>query len=299
MARTKATRTDFSVGAITNDLPESQQPFILMHAVEGFGKSSLAACLPDPVFLMVGQDKGVLDLIKMRRIKKVRYVPTPAKSWMDIVAIISEMIAMDDFKLSSLVVDGINLAEPLLVDYLVDTKYGGSRDKATMYNKVYKDYVGQEFAKLITSLQRLQETKNCMIFMTAHTAVLKFKNPDAEDFGIYGPAMSHEALVEIIRPCSACLFGQHLTFTKEDANKKIKGYGGTEKVIFATRQATHIAKNRYGLPDQIDCPEPGESLNPMQPTWDLLCHLITEGKQRQEQLESTEEIPETIASNAA
>ncbi len=53
------------------------------------------------------------------------------------------------------------------------------------------------------------------------------------------------------------LFADYHTEVIEEGNRK-KGRGGTRRVFYTTHTATYEAKNRHGLPEEIEMGESGK-----------------------------------------
>ena len=45
------------------------------------------------------------------------------------------------------------------------------------------------------------------------------------------------------------------TVTAKNRDGKVKGIGGTDRVLYAERRDAFDAKNRYGMPPEVDVPD--------------------------------------------
>ena len=50
------------------------------------------------------------------------------------------------------------------------------------------------------------------------------------------------------------LFGKFVTITEKSKTGVIKGIGGTDRILYTERRDAFDAKNRYGMPAEIDIP---------------------------------------------
>lgn len=93
-----------------------------------------------------------------------------------------------------------------------------------------------------------------MIIMLGHTQVKPYKNPMGEDFDRYVADVHHKTWGVTHKWADAVLFGTFLTIT-EKKNNKVKGIGGTERVLYTERRDAYDAKNRYNMPEEIEIPD--------------------------------------------
>ena len=115
---------------------------VVIYGPEGIGKSSLAACFPDPVII---DTEGGTAHMDVRRIDK-------PGSWEELLGIVKEVAATPDI-CKTLVIDTADWAEQLIVTYLCE-KYKQSSIESFGYGKGYT-YMAEEFARLLMSLDRV------------------------------------------------------------------------------------------------------------------------------------------------
>lgn len=89
------------------------------------------------------------------------------------------------------------------------------------------------------------------IVMTAHLRISKFANPAGSTFNYYEPALHDKGSSIVVDWCDEVLF---LT-TKIDVRSEDEGFnktraiaiGGTERIIYTSEAASHVAKNRLNM----------------------------------------------------
>jgi hypothetical protein len=95
--------------------------------------------------------------------------------------------------------------------------------------------------------------------MLGHVQVRPFKNPLGADYDRYVCDVHHKTWGVTHKWADAVLFGTFRTVLDEKKGTKPKGIGGADRVLFCERRDAYDAKNRYGMPEELDIPnEPAE-----------------------------------------
>src|SRR4051794_26729271 len=95
----------------------------VIHAVEGFGKTSLGASTPRPVFIESREETGLEALINNGRLPETPRFP-PCPSWRDVNDAIDRLIE-EDHPYRTLVMDTINGSERLNHEMVCTRDFGG------------------------------------------------------------------------------------------------------------------------------------------------------------------------------
>ena len=219
---------------------QTQKPLRLMIVgVEGVGKSTAGAAMPNPVFLC-GED----GLVGKQFAETASFTPS---SWGDVIQFCDELVAANGAGYKTLVVDTLDWLEPLLYAHVV-----ASAKKAEIrsiedfgYGKGY--IVAQQEARNL--LARLDRLNGCglAVCILAHCAVKTFHNPDGDDFDRYEPKANAKIAGLFREWCDAVLFAQFEQFIKKDG-MKAKAIGGENRIVHTVHSAAWDAKNRFGLP---------------------------------------------------
>ena len=246
-----------------------------LHAVEGWGKTSLATHGPKPVFLQSRGETGLETLIQSGQVKETAHFPQ-ADTWEDAGAQVRFLID-EEHPYKMLVIDTVNGLERLCHEFVCHRDFGDDwGDKGfTGYMRGYEVSLA-EWRLFLNDLDELRSIKRMTIFLLAHTRVKGFKNPDGPDYDRYMPDMHEKTWGLTHKWLDAVFFGNFETIVKtgktEDATKKGKASGGNIRVLYAQRTSAFDAKNRFGMPEEI---EMGDS---SAEAWSQLIKAIKEGK---------------------
>lgn len=211
---------------------------VVIYGSEGIGKSSLAACFPDPLFI---DTEGGTAQMDVRRIDK-------PQSWEELLAIVQEVAATPDV-CKSLILDTADWAEQLIVSFLC-TKYKQNSIESFGYGKGYT-YLAEEFTKLLYAFDRVIAA-NIHVVITAHAKMRKFEQPD--EMGAYDRwemKLSKQVAPLLKEWCDLLLFCNYQTFIVTSENNTQKAQGG-KRVMYTSHHPAWDAKNRVHLPEVLE-----------------------------------------------
>lgn len=226
---------------------------VVIYGPEGIGKSTLASRFPDPVFIDTEGSTKELDV--------ARY-PAPM-SWNDIITQVEDTAAEAPCK--TLIIDTADWAEQFCIKAICQKNgVGGIEDFG--YGKGYV-YVSETFAELLRACDKCIEAGINVVF-TAHAMMRKFEQPD--EMGAYD--RWEMKLTKKVAPllkewADMVLFCNYKTDVITDQNTKSKKATGGRRVVYTSHHPCWDAKNRYGLPDQMEM------------SFDGIAHLFTNTKQ--------------------
>lgn len=210
---------------------------IVIYGPESTGKTTLAAAMPEPVFLDTEDGSAHLDICRAE-----------IKSWKDMQAAID---AVRDGKVSAktLVIDTIDWAEKMLTeDICARAKKTGLEDFG--YGKGYT-FLAEAFSKFLRDLDTLIE-RGITVCVLAHSTVKRFEAPDgAQPYDRYELKLSRQVSPLVKEWCDALLFLNWDTRIKQTDGPKGKGIGGKERIIHSVHSAAWDAKNRHQLPESF------------------------------------------------
>jgi hypothetical protein len=217
---------------------------VLIYGVEGVGKSSFAACAPNPVFL--GAEDGTSEL-------DVARYPQPT-TWMEGLEAIDDLTHGGTHDFGTLAIDTLDWIEPLCWAHVCANK----RDKKNKRHEQIEEFgygTGYNMALeywrvLLTALERLSLARGMHVVLIAHSWIKNFKNPAGDDFDRYEMKLHSKAGGLMREWCDAQLFATHETFT-HDSDGRTKGISSGARVLHTERDAAYDAKNRYDLPPKL------------------------------------------------
>lgn len=213
---------------------------LVLYGAEGIGKSTFASQFPDPLFIDVEGGTKQLDIARF---------PQP-ETWNDILEMVDAVIAEPGI-CRTLVIDTIDRAESMLSAQLlaeagVDSieKYGGG------YGKGYTA-IQERFNKdLLNRLDRII-VKGVNVVLLAHAAMRKLESPDDPPYDRWELKVSKKVAPLVKEWSDILLFANYEVMVVEE-NGRNKAKGQAKRRMHANHKPTYDAKNRYGLPDDMD-----------------------------------------------
>lgn len=243
----------------------------LVYGPEGSGKTSFGAMTPNPIFVQTKGETGLDTLIDANRLGKVPHFPGDLQTWEELRSAVDALMN-EEHKHKCLVIDTINGAEKLCHKFTCDQHFNGIWDDKGFqgYMRGY-DVALPYWTEFLADLDRLRETRTMSIMGLCHSKIAPFKNPEGPDYDRYSPDMHHKTWSLTHKWADAVLFLNFETFTEKDGLRN-KGKGGQRRVMYCERHAAFDAKNRFGLPEEIDL---GDS---PQEAWSAFSAALKEGR---------------------
>ena len=205
---------------------------------EGIGKSTLAAQFPNPLF--IDTENGTARM-NVRRI-------VCNKSWEELIGIVEEVIKNPSI-CGTLIIDTADWAEQLAEDS-VCTKNRVASIEGIAYGKGYK-YLADCFNTLLKSLDRCIDLGINVVF-TAHAKPRKYELPEEQgQFDRWEMKLTRQVSPLIKEWCDMLLFCNYKTFVITTENNTKKASGG-KRVMYTTHNPCWDAKNRFGLPEEME-----------------------------------------------
>lgn len=221
---------------------KAKAPKIMLIGVEGVGKSTAGAKMPNPIFIC-----GESGLVGPQFAETANFTPS---SWEDILKFLGELIT-EEHEYKTIVIDTLDWIEPLLYAHVV--KKAAKPDIKSIedfgYGKGY-EIAAQEFRRLITGLEKAND-KGMSILILSHSQQKTVKNPLGEDYDHFEPKVNKKVAGLTKEFCDAILFAHFDVYTRKEGNK-VMALGGNERIVETTHSAAWDAKNRYGLPETMN-----------------------------------------------
>lgn len=211
-------------------------PRIMMIGVEGVGKSTAGASMPNPVFIC-----GESGLVGPQFAEIPSFTP---ENWGEILAFLDELAAnRGDFK--TIVIDTLDWVEPMLYSH-VCTKNGHKNIEDFGYGKGYV-VAQQEARQLLMRLDRLN-MEGMNVLLLCHSQIKTVNNPVGDNYDHFESKLNAKISGIFREWCDCVLFAQFDMYTRKDGMRS-KAYGGDGRIVQTTHSAAWDAKNRYGLPE--------------------------------------------------
>jgi hypothetical protein len=210
----------------------------LVYGVEGVGKSTLGAGLPEPLFVCAESGTEQLDVARL---------PEP-RAWSEVLGALDELAA-GGHGYQSVVVDTVDWLEPLLWDHLCH-KHKWSSIEAPGYGKGYVEALS-EWRQLLRRLDQVRAA-GLHVLLLAHATVRRVSPPDLEAYDRYSLKVNEKAAALVREWADAVLFAQYeVSTTKGRTDRVAKAYSTGERVLRTVYSASWDAKNRWGLPETV------------------------------------------------
>lgn len=223
-----------------------KQPFLgICYGPDGCGKSTLGSEAPNPIFL--GTERGTANLDVFR-------YPKESKTFPDVLEAITDLLE-NPHEFQTLVIDSLDWLEPLVWEHVVHVTHvtkGVESIEDYGYSKGYI-YALDEWRKMIALLGRLRDERQMHIVLIAHCQVKDAKDPQvAQDYARYQLKLHDKAAALWREFVDGVYFLNFETLTAADKKGKVRAFGEGDRYLFTERRPAFDAKNRFGLPFQIE-----------------------------------------------
>lgn len=253
---------------------QSLPPRLVLYGTEGIGKSTFGASAPKPIFLPTEDGLSEIDCDRF-----------PLITTYDAATAALESLYHEKHDYQTVVVDSLDWLERLIWDELCRQYDVSSIEKVDGgYAKGYTHALGL-WRELLNGLARLRVDRGMAIVCIAHAKVEKFEDPEATAYDRYSPRLHKHASSLVCEWADAVLFAtRKIRVQTEDAGFNRKrgvafplGKDGGDRVIRTIGGPSCVAKNRYGLPEELPLSWPAfvaALANPPRP-----CHgAVTHGQ---------------------
>lgn len=232
-----------SLSTVRQSLPDVPLR-VLVHGMEGVGKTTFAAGAPAPIFLC--PEDGI-----PRMLGQVAHFPTPATAWTweDVIDAVRALID-EEHQYGTLVLDTLDWLEPLLFAHVCAANKWASIEEPG-YGKGYTAAI-DGWRVLIGELERLRAARGMHLVLLAHSSIRPFKNPEGDDYDRYELKVNAKAAGLWKEWCDCVLFARHDdSAAKDTKTKRVRGVSSGQRVLLTTHHAAYDAKNRYALPERL------------------------------------------------
>ena len=209
---------------------------VIVHGVEGAGKSTFGANAPDPIFLAAEDGTSHLDVTRF---------PTPL-TWMEAIEATRELLRAErSFK--TLVIDSLDWLEPLCWAHVAQIARKPFADME--FGKGFVMAI-ERWRDFLLSLDLLVRNRKMNIVMIAHTHIKRVDDPQTGPFDRYQMKLHDKSAAVLREWADAVLFARHEVKTVE-RNGKTRGVSSGHRVLHTTWTAAYDAKNRFDLPEVL------------------------------------------------
>jgi hypothetical protein len=223
---------------ITSGIIEDAQR-VIVYGPEGIGKSTFASKFPGAIFI---DTEGSTKRLNVKRFDK-------PSSW---TMLFEEVKYVRDHPelCMTLVIDTADWSEQLASNHICSVNHKQSIEDfgyGKGYTKLY-----EEFGRLLDLLNEVI-SKGINVVLTAHAKMRKFEQPD--ELGAYDRwemKLSKNVAPIVKEWADTVLFVNYKTFVIKDEKTDSRKAQGGRRVMYTNHHPCWDAKNRYGLPDEVD-----------------------------------------------
>lgn len=217
---------------------------VVIYGPEGIGKSTFASQFPEPLFIDTEGSTKDMDVSRFEK-------PSSWQMLMDQI----RYVKADPTVCKTLVIDTADWAEQMCVAD-VCARHGKKGVEDFGYGNGYV-YAKEEFGRFLNALEEVVEA-GIHVVLTAHAQMRKFDQPD--ELGSYdrwemklGKKTASQTTPLVKEWADMVLFANYKIWTiaTDDKGKKHKAQGGA-RVMYTSHHPCWDAKNRYGLPDEVE-----------------------------------------------
>jgi hypothetical protein len=214
---------------------------VVIHGVEGVGKSTFASRFPSPVFI---DTEGSTDEMDVQRL------PSP-KDWNAAKQLVADIRDEPKVQFKTLVIDTIDWLEDRAA-----VSVAKSKNKKRLADIGYGKgelALAEEMKAFLDILDAIQAKHGVHVVLTAHTAVKRFDPPDMpEGFDRYELKLKKHTSPIVREWCNLLLFANFESESRQNEGGKAKGVAdGSKRWMHTRRTDAYDAKNRCGLDNPL------------------------------------------------
>ena len=231
---------------------------ILVIGEPGVGKTTLATCAPRPLLLESEDGSEEYDAARLR-----------IRSWAHYLSALDELNATppDAREFSTVATDTVDHLEAMCWQHVCQ-----AAGKSSIKDFKYGDGYAAAFEQMRLAASKLERINTwAHVVMLAHSKVKTRRNPHVDDFDAFAMPMNDKVGSFWVEWAKATLFATFdIATVQSKVDERTRGLATGKRVLHCNYGTAWTAKNRYGLPDQIE-------LRPEDP-WGSLASEIETGR---------------------
>ena len=234
-----------------------------LNAVEGWGKTSYAACAPGRVgMIMAAGETGYETLLSHGLVPEID--TATATTWSEVLVLLRDIEASET-PYNVLALDALGGFEELCHQYVCVRDYGGdwSGKGFESYKEGYKVAL-PDWSMMLLELDRIR-AHGTHIVLLGHVEKEMFTNPLGPNYDRWASNVHRKTWSLTHKWLDIVMFGHFFTTVENTDKKKIKGTAtsGTVRVIEAEQRDAWVAKNRCNIPATLRMPDEPKQMWPV------------------------------------
>jgi hypothetical protein len=229
-----------SLSSIARTERASTPPRIVVHGLQGVGKSTFAASAFRPIFLPF--EDGLTG---------IETDAFPLLTTMEEAEQALQSLITEKHEFQTVVIDSLDWLEPLIWTR-VAKDHGKESIEAIPYGKGYQEALTY-WRRILDQLNSLR-AKGMAVILVAHTEVKRFDAPDSDAFDRYQIKLHKGAGALVVEWADVVGFAQIETAIKKEStgfSNRTRGVATGRRVLRVSETPAYLAKNRYSLPDPL------------------------------------------------
>lgn len=231
-------------------------PFrLLLHGIEGVGKSTFAAASPSPIFIQTEDGLGQIDVPRFPL----------CESFRDVIECLDSLDDKHEFK--TVIIDSLDWLQKLAERELLATKFKSKDHSITTtlvdvaaYYAGYKSLVPL-FGEVINRLEILRK-RGMNVVTIAHSKIGKINDPNGNSYDEFAPRLYKDINATMREWHDIIAFAHYRVFAAQEVEQKAFGKstktvaklakeGGTNRMLTLANSVAYASKCRYSLPDTM------------------------------------------------
>lgn len=214
----------------------------VIYGPSGVGKSTFAANAPKPIFICAEDGTDNLNVARFPK----------AESYEQVMTMIQELIT-EKHSYESLAIDSLDWVENLVHQAVCDLDGSKTVNKAQGGYGNGASVVVDYWIAMQKKLTELRDKRKMNIILIAHSHVKPFHDPTQNmPYDRFTLKLNEKAAAKWMEFSDSILFANfEIVAKKEKSEKKAKTFGGESRKLYTEYRPSHDAKNRLGLPFEI------------------------------------------------
>jgi len=241
--------------------PEFITPSIIIQAVEGWGKTTLAANAPTPLVLQCGGETGYQTLLNAGSVPKC--YTDQVDDWKELLNWLDDIADPEtDYDIQTLVIDSLSGASEMCREYVCNENFKGDWGHGTQtgyaaFNKGDGKVAPAEWKIFDQKLGKINRL-GIIVIQLAHTAIERFENPLGEEEARYTSSIPSKFWELSKRNADIILFGNYDPTRDEDGKESMNT--SIKRILHSQYRDAWQAKNRFNMVPHFEIPnDPSES----------------------------------------
>lgn len=215
---------------------------MLVYGPAGVGKTTFAAGARNPIAIPIEDGLGKINIDAF---------PSP-RSYPEVRAALDALINEDhDYK--TVIVDSLDWLEPLIWKQTCEANNWPSIEQPG-FGKGYVEAL-RYWREFLDRLNYLRDQKGMTTILIGHSEIKAFQAPDSEGYDRYVIKLQKGASALVSEHCDVIAFAQFKSSTikaEERGRVRTRAVGSGERVMYTEERPAYLAKNRYGLPPEME-----------------------------------------------